>query len=355
MIHQVIGQVRGGLRAVSHARDLRSRRPPALRFADRQNGSPTVYYLTPDQTAPRGGVRVNYRQVDLLNGLGVRASVLHSRPGFHCTWFDNSTTVAAAPEVTLGPEDVLVVPEFFASGMHLRPSEPRKIIFNQGAYHTFDYAADDGPPGAPYTEVPNLAAILTVSDDSAALLRYTFPGLPVHQARAVVNRALFHPEGRPSGRRIAFVPRRRPLERRQLFHMLRARGVLDGWELCPIEGRTEAQTAGLMRSSALFLSFSEREGFGLPPVEAMASGCFVVGYSGLGGREYFDAADSGPVPDSDLLAFAEAVERAVRRHDTEPEAFAASGASASARVLGRYAEEGLINDLLALYGPILSL
>jgi hypothetical protein len=354
MIHQVIGQVRGSLQAVSHARDLRSRRPPALRYADRPAGEPTIYYLTPDQTAPRGGVRMNYRHVDLLNELGMRASVLHSRPGFQVSWFDNKTPVAAAPEITLGPDDIIVVPEFYAPGFDVLPAEARKIVFNQGAYHTFDYAEDDGAPGAPYTQVPNLLGLLTVSDDSAALLRYTFPGLTVHQARAVINQTLFHREGRPSGRRISFVPRRRPLDRRQLFHMLRARGVLDGWELCAIEGRTEAQTAELMRSSALFLSFSEREGFGLPPVEAMAAGCFVVGYSGLGGREYFDPADSGPVPDSDLLAFATAVEDAVRRYDTDPEGLAAAGAAASDRVLKRYDVDGLRDDLVALYRPILS-
>jgi len=86
----------------------------------------------------------------------------------------------------------------------------------------------------------------------------------------------------------------------------------------------------------------------------MAAGCFVVGYSGLGGREYFDPADSGPVPDSDLLAFATAVEDAVRRYDIDPEGLAAAGAAASDRVLKRYDVDGLRDDLVALYRPILS-
>ena len=42
-----------------------------------------------------------------------------------------------------------------------------------------------------------------------------------------------------------------------------------------------------LSKSLLFLSFGHPEGFGLPVAEAMASGCAVVGYSGLGGRELF--------------------------------------------------------------------
>ena len=37
----------------------------------------------------------------------------------------------------------------------------------------------------------------------------------------------------------------------------------------------------------IFLSFGHPEGFGLPLAEAAACGCYLIGYSGLGGREIF--------------------------------------------------------------------
>jgi hypothetical protein len=58
------------------------------------------------------------------------------------------------------------------------------------------------------------------------------------------------------------------------------------------------------------------------------------------------------VPDSDLLAFAKAVEEAVRRYNADPESLAKAGQLASEAVLGRYHQAGLREDLLALFGPI---
>jgi glycosyltransferase involved in cell wall biosynthesis len=196
--------------------------------------------------------------------------------------------------------------------------------------------------------------MVTVSEDSAALLRYTFPQLDIKLARSVIDPRRFHPGEHPGGRRIAYMPRRRHAEREQLLHVMRSRGILDGWELVPIDGRTEDETAELMRSCAIFLSFSEREGFGLPPAEAMASGCYVVGYTGNGGRDYFDPVYCSPVPECDLLAYAMAVEEAIRRYESDPESLAKAGRLASERILGQYHEAGLKADLTTLYGQLLT-
>lgn len=314
-----------------------------------------MYYLTPDQNSPHGGIRVNYRHVDLLNAAGIEAKVLHSRPGFRCDWFIHDTRTVSAKEVGLNATDILVIPEYYATGLHLLPPEPRKIVFNQGPYHTFDRIPfTETKAGAPYTEILHVVAMLTVSDDGAALLGHTFPTIPIHQARAVIDSRLFHPATTLPGRRLAYLPRRRAQEREQLFHVLRSHGTLDGWELLPIDGVTEQRTGELMRGSAIFLSFSEREGFGLPPAEAMASGCYVVGFTGLGGRDYFDPAYCTPVPESDLLAYATAVDDAIRRYEADPESLAKAGRTASERVLDRYHENGLREDLLAVYGPLLN-
>ncbi|WP_229068343.1 glycosyltransferase [Actinoplanes sp. DH11] len=353
MPNPIVRPVRDALRRAAGNRDLRRRTPPAIRFDPAAAGTGTIYYLTPDEASPAGGIRVIYRHVDLLNAAGRAAAVLHDRPGFRVGWFANETRVVSARDVTLGTGDLLVVPEFYGPGLGALPDGCRTVVFNQNAYQTFDRVPfGTTGPGAPYAGVGGLEALLTVSQDNAALLRHAFPGLPVHEARVVVDERLFHPGDAPAGRRIGFMPRRRAREQEQLLHILRNRGVLDGWELVPIDGLSEAQTAGVLRTCAVFLSFSEREGFGLPPAEAMASGAYVVGFTGLAGRDFFDPAYCAPVAEADLLAFAVAVEDALRRHREDPAALTAAGRAAAKQIHARYHEDGLRQDLLAFYDTL---
>lgn len=330
--------LRARMAARARAADLAWRNPPAM-VVHPAAQSPTVYYLVPHLPEPTGGVKVMYQHVDLLNAMGIAAAVLHEPDGFRASWFANTTRIVSASSIRLCANDILVVPECYAPGFGLLPAEVRKFVFNQAAYHTFDLVEGD-----PYAHVPNLLGLLTVSQDSAELLRFTFPGLDVHTTRPIVRGDVFKPGPQPL-RRLAFLPDRRAAERHQLLQMLRARGV--DWELAPISGMNETEVARLMRESAIFLSFSEREGFGLPPAEAMASGCYVIGYPGGGGREFFDPAYSSPVEDQ--VGFARAVVEAAARPLDE---LAALGAKACEHILSTYTLDGLRADLRAVYGGI---
>jgi hypothetical protein len=327
------------------ARDARDRAIP--RFAVGGAGGPTtVYYLAPCENKPSGGIRVIYRHVDLLAELGIPAAVVHAEPGFRCNWFENSTRVVAPADVVLGADDILVVPEFYGPGMAGLPPGVRVLVFNQGAYHTFDHIdRATTPPGAPYSGIAGLLGVLTVSDDSERLLSYAFPGVPILRARPVVDESVFHPGPEPTARRMAYMESRRGAERELLLHLLRARGL--DWELAPISGMPEAEVARLLRETPVFLSFSDRDGFGLPPAEAMASACYVIGFDGGGGGEFLTPDVSSPV--TTVLAFAEAVEAAAEQPLSE---LRVRGMRASARILERYSAAGLADDLRAVYGPL---
>jgi glycosyltransferase involved in cell wall biosynthesis len=86
---------------------------------------------------------------------------------------------------------------------------------------------------------------------------------------------------------IAVVPRKLPVEARfiqKLFKLKYANLSSIPWHF--IESKSEAETAEIFGSSSILLSLNARESFGLVPVEAMASGCIVVGFHGYGGLEY---------------------------------------------------------------------
>lgn len=336
---------RGG--APGRARSILMRTPPRLHVRTATTPT-TVYYLSPHGRSPSGGVRVIYRHVDILNEIGVDAAVLHQPHGFRAGWFENHTRVVSSRSIELEDNDILVVPEFYGAGLHRLPIEVRLMIFNQGGYHTFDgLELDTSSPGAPYASLKQLIGIVTVSHDSRSLLQHSFPQFPVALCRPVVDAEIFHPGTTPGGRRLAFTTTRRVGEREQLLHILRARGV--DWEFAPITGLSESAVAQTLRSSAIFLSFSDRDGFGLPPAEAMASGCYVVGYPGGGGTEFFDPSYSRPI--DSLLAFAQTVEHATRMPIDD---LTRLGARASAAILDHYNTAGLREDLTALYPPLIS-
>ena len=98
-----------------------------------------ILVLCPDWTQPSGGVRKLYRHVEVLSALGYHAEVLHQKPGFRCTWFESSASLADVTKSwPLNPEtDLLVCPEFVVWQMVKATPGVPKVILNQGAYHTF--------------------------------------------------------------------------------------------------------------------------------------------------------------------------------------------------------------------------
>lgn len=326
-------------------RARRSWRPPAIRGGP-QLGPPTIYYLTPDYPRPTGGIRVAYRHVDLLNEAGRSAAIVHHRDGYACGWFEHSTRVLGAPSARLGPEDVLVVPEMYGQFLHELPREPRLVAFSQNAYMTFDRV-----PAGSALSYDRLTAAMTVSVDSAEYLRFAFPGLDVSVVPNAIDTTVFHPAAEPPGRRIAVMPRKRPQEADQVLRLLGDR--LGGWDVVTIAGASERETAELMRSSAIFLAFGLREGFGLPPAEAMASGCYVIGFPAFGGREIFDPEFSRPIEDGDVLTFAHEVARAMADFEREPAILHRAAARAGEHVRRTYSAQRQREALLAFMDRVI--
>ena len=287
-----------------------------------------IYVLCPDHNRPSGGVRKLYRHVDVLTEHGWPASILHHRPGFCCTWFDHQTRIQYMPDVALTPSDYLVVSEVYGPVIHdIQPGVP-KVIFNQGCYLTFHgYSLEKKDDDPPYLH-PDVKAVLVVSEDSRAYLSHVFPGLWIHRLRYGIEPSLFRYEAQKK-RQIAFMPRRNREAVRQVINALNYGGVLQGFDLAAIDDRDERETADMLRESLLFLSFSEAEGFGLPPAEAMACGCVVVGYHGMGGREFFLPQHCFPVPQGDIMAMVRTVERVAGMAIDSPETLAAYGQRAA--------------------------
>jgi Glycosyl transferases group 1 len=338
----------------------RPRAPIALRSpvprlrTGRTTGPPTVWMVCPDWDRPAGGIRKEYRAVDVLNDAGIPAAIVHHKSGFACSWFEHATPIVPAADVTVGERDVICVPEVYGPAILDLPKGVRQVIFNQNAYITLDsLAAGGAPAAAPYTRNADLAAVMVVSDNSAEALRYVFPDAAIKRIHHGLDPGIHHPPALPPGKRIAFMPRRRADEAQAVLRLLELRGMLESWEVVPIEGRTEAEVADLLRRSRIFLSLSQLEGLGLPPLEALACGCLVVGFDGFAGREFFRPPFALSVEDGDVVAFARTVEGLMQATEDDPAAAIAAGDEGARFVRGRYSPEAERRDLVELFAPLL--
>ncbi|WP_315925040.1 glycosyltransferase [Mesorhizobium sp. SP-1A] len=342
--------VRSFYRKMADAGERRRRGRFAIAATETPGPRPTIYFLTPDYQIPSGGVRVIYRHVDILNAAGMRAFVLHYRPGFRCAWFENGTKVTDLPSTVLHGGDLLVVPEVDVDLLaRLRPGI-RHVIFNQNSHFTWRRSADVARFYAPR---PDLAGVVAVSRHNQQMLRDAFPGCEVGRVRLGIDPDLFRAGDLPRPRRISYMLRRDRGDAWQVLQMLRGKGMFEGWEVAPLAGLSQAELARQLRETSIFLSFTYQEGFGLPAAEAMACGCYVIGNHGFAGREFFRPEFSAPIEAGDVPGFVRAVETALTNEGHQPGWCAERGRQASGFIRSRYSLAQEREDVTATYAAFL--
>lgn len=346
------------------------------------NKKQRLLFICDDVNSPTGGIKQIYRQVDVLNANGFNAYVLHRHYGFKCIWFDNQTQIAysypifdlinnfneksnekgifgvllkikfiykksrelllkiknKSKNIEVNQDDIFIFPEVYGPNVAEILKGNKKIIYNQGAYQTFfhhDLKLENIK--TPYLNQDLIAAIVN-SEDAKEYLNYVFPELDVKRVRYGIDSKNFYP-GENKKKKIAFMPRRLRVDLVQVINILKFRGVLKDWQLVEIHNMNEKQVANNLRECAIFLSFSINEGFGMPPAEAMACGCIVVGYAGKGGREFFKEDFCYPIEDRDVISFARTLEKVILAYEEDNQIFIEKGKKASEFILSEYSME----------------
>lgn len=315
---------------------------------------PTIYVLSPDDNGPCGGVKKLYRHVDVLNRRGLPASIIHQQEGFRCTWFANETKVCYARNTGLTANDYLVLPEIHGPKMADLAPGIKKVVLNQNCYLTFGgYSLDKRELATPYTH-PEVVATIINSEDGLSYLRYAFPQHKFLRMRYGIDPESFHPTPTKK-KQICLMPRRHFPDALQVINILKFRNALQDFEIVTVHGKTEAETAAILRDSLIFLSFSTIEGFGLPPAEAMACGCVTIGYHGRGGKEFFRPEFSYPIEFGDIEGFARTVEQVIREVNTNPGPLIAKTQQAASFIARNYSPQVEEADIVGCWLEIMGM
>jgi len=301
--------------------------------------SGTVYVYCFDDNNPAKGIKTLYRQVDLLNKNGISAQIVHQRPGFRCTWFTNETSVTWWDQTKFTQNDTILLPEVLGANVaRILPGTP-KVIFNQNGFLTFHQHSSPlvETRDSPYVHEDVIAA-LTVSEATADFLSYAFPKFPVFRMYYTIETEVFRYTAAKK-RQVCYLPRQHSEDTDRLLNLLKYRGVLGDLNLVSLEGKTETETAAILYESLIFLNFGYPEGFGLLPAEAMACGCVVIGYDGIGGREFLTPEYGYPIAYGDLVGFAQAIEQVLELWNSDRAMLQAIGKHAAMLIRSTYSSE----------------
>ena len=119
-----------------------------------------------------------------------------------------------------------------------------------------------------------------------------------------------------------------------------------------IDKMPAAEAHRLLRESLFFVSLSDQDGFGLPPAEAMATGSLVVGFTGVGGEEFFRPDLADPIPDSDVVGLVERLAERAAQWRADPAALEARRRAASDFIWSRYDADHARDSFLQLWAGI---
>ena len=101
---------------------------------------------------------------------------------------------------------------------------------------------------------------------------------------------------------ITYMPRKLPVHSDNLIFFLRNK-LPKSWQLKPLHNLSEKDVYKYLSKSKSFLSFSDTEGLGMPPIEAAIVCCKLIGYCGQVGTEYWRKPIFTEIPHGNIPKF----------------------------------------------------
>lgn len=262
------------------------------------------YYLLPEQTKgrldgesylqywkrlifrrkkqlPIGGAKIIYQHCDILNRNGFKAVPLHLGD-FTIDWFPHETKAMYRKEAMerMTKDDVLICPEVIPAVAAEFPCTNQVAFIQNWALADFGTGPDRSYEDFGFT------SLLTCSNYLQQYMK-TKSSLPGQVVINGIDLAIFFPpEEQKANNKVVLLNRRNIADARNAIDLL-DKELRQNTEFVILENQySQKEIADFFREADIFMAIGYPEGFSLPPLEAMACGCAVIGFTGGGGLEH---------------------------------------------------------------------
>lgn len=229
---------------------------------------------------PSGGVKIIYQHCDILNRNGFTAVPVHMGD-FIVDWFPHQSKPIHLKEALqkMNESDILICPEVVPQAAQKFPCN-NKVAFIQG----WSLTEVSTGPDRRYEDF-GFCRLLACSKYTQSYMKPR-SSLPCDVVTNGIDLDVFHTTGRnKNGCKVVMLNRRNIADAQKAIKLL-GRSI-EKVEFSILENRySQSEIADLFRDADVFLSIGYPEGFALPPLEAMACGCAVIGFTGGGGLEH---------------------------------------------------------------------
>jgi glycosyltransferase involved in cell wall biosynthesis len=278
-----------------------------------------ILYFCPDFPQPSGGVKTLYRHVNRLRQLGWEAYIVHQRHGFVLDWHGYQAPVLwLEDKPTFGAEDVLVFPEVMSDQIRQTAGfGGRRAVIALSWAPAYARLR----PGERWQDA-GITHVMTKSPLIKRFLAWSMD-LNVTLVAEYVDPALYFYQPTAKRRQVCYLTRKDQTGAWLQGVINRKHQDATGCPWLPLREMSEAVYAQHLRQSGIFLTTTTQEGMHVSVLEAMACGCLVVDYAGVGGHEYMVGEGAGQncilVENGNLPVLGETLERVllddVRHHD----------------------------------------
>ena len=274
----------------------------------------TVLYFCPDFPSPSGGTRTLYQHVRHLNDSGIDACIVHHRSGFKLSWHELSVPVRwLGNRFTCHHEDILVFPEGLVELMKtFRATSHTKIVIALSWSYIYPALAE----GEHWRQF-GIQDVLTPCRRIQSFVRWTM-NLPATLFYHAIDRHRYQPA--EAKENLVVYSARKSDAGTNLEKISRYHPILQQLSWQAVDELPESDYARILSKARFFLACGIQEGLNVSVLEAMASGCIVMGFNG-GGSDYMTDANALLVENGDYFGLGLRLEEACRRLSQDPTAF----------------------------------